>query len=759
MKQRPFAVVGFSYLAAQAVAVFFGLEISLAFLAAALIALAAYFIIGKMRNAVISCVLVCLIFANAVYCLHDLARIRPMSALEGTSTYITGEIIKDPYESNGRYYYIVESYTNIDETTPINFNVRISSQSKLNAEISDVISAHVVFDKAVSSLPFASRSQLLAKGVTVTAHIDKEYSVAVFKNEGDFKRVFSSVRDSLGDSALRLLGPQCGGLLCAVLLGDTSHLESSVISDFRISGLSHLLAVSGMHLSILTMALTMLLRYLCIKRNLINISAIAFVLMFMATAGFGASVVRAGIMMILMLAADIFERESDSLNSLGFAVLLLCLSNPTAAADSGFILSVSSTLGIILMHEPISKRLAAFIKEPKSRKGKFLHSLAQALSLDISSALFTLPFSMIWFGSVSLISPLANIVCVAPASGFLTIGAAASLLNMIPQVGAYIAYIPSLIAWFIGKLLLIETELFASVPNAGVLVNYDFLPTFFIGTIILVFLTTLLFNKKEVKRFSAVMLCAAFCLQALLCGIAVERIKEANESSITVYSVEEGIAVALNSKGRTVLIGSGGDSYFVRQMMLELEKNNIGNIDALFLPSLDEYAAGSADLIIERFGPESIFAQSEGEFDYEVLSAAKKNGSDVYNIENCVYKDVENGISVSCFADSSGLVWVYAKVEDLSVIICPQQGDCLQLPSEMRTADIAILSSGKQINAAYLSATAYIVSADRRNSAEAKLLLEYRGIENIYATGTEGSLMIEEKNGKILLGGVAYAGY
>ena len=131
--KRPFAVIGFSYLAAQAVALLFGFSFSLAVLAAAIVALAVYCLLLNKRSKLVLTVLSCVAIANAVYCAYDWVCVRPMSQLEGATAYITGTVSQDPYEENGRFYYTVKSKTNINDSTKHGFTCRISSKTKLGS--------------------------------------------------------------------------------------------------------------------------------------------------------------------------------------------------------------------------------------------------------------------------------------------------------------------------------------------------------------------------------------------------------------------------------------------------------------------------------------------------------------------------------------------------------------------------------------------------------------------------------------------------
>lgn len=143
-------------------------------------------------------------------------------------------------------------------------------------------------------------------------------------------------------------------------------IDPQVRQDFRDSGISHLLAVSGTHIVILTGFVMLLLRRLKGKIWIKNLIAAGFVFFFMALTGFTPSVVRAGIMMLVVLFGGILRRQSDPLNSLGLSALLLTVPNPYAAAGIGLLMSFSATLGIILLAGRLDRAMVSRMPDIRS---------------------------------------------------------------------------------------------------------------------------------------------------------------------------------------------------------------------------------------------------------------------------------------------------------------------------------------------------------------------------------------------------------
>ena len=127
-------------------------------------------------------------------------------------------------------------------------------------------------------------------------------------------------------------------LASAVLLGEKNALEPDVRDAFSDTGMSYLVVVSGMHLAIITMLLKKLLKPRFGAKGILRMILItAFVLLFAAVTGFTPSVVRAAVMMLFIVAAPLFRRESDSVNALGAAALVLTLPNPYVVGNVGLL--------------------------------------------------------------------------------------------------------------------------------------------------------------------------------------------------------------------------------------------------------------------------------------------------------------------------------------------------------------------------------------------------------------------------------------
>lgn len=390
---------------------------------------------------------------------------------------------------------------------------------------------------------------------------------------------------SLRETAEALFLPEEAGLFSALLTGERSGLEESFYAALKRCGLAHVVAVSGMHLNLLAgMAMLLDGRKNRRRRALLTIPA---VVLFMAMTGFPASVVRAGIMELTLLLAGAVGREEDWPTALSAALLALLAHNPNAAADVGLQLSFAAVVGIRLFSGRIDGRLTALLRvERTGDKDKpvplrLLRAAARfatgTLAATLGAMVFTTPLTVAYFGYVSLIAPLANLLCLWAVTFAFTLGAAAVALGCLwLPLGRLLAPAAALPARY---LLWLALGL-AKAPFAAVPMNNTYL-WLWLG-FVYVLLAAWLLVKQERKNpllplaAGAVGLAAALGLTALTFT--------AGDLTVTVLDVGQGLSVALHSEGHTVIVDCGGSG-----------ADDPGDVAADYVQSL---GGGGVDLLV-----------------------------------------------------------------------------------------------------------------------------------------------------------------
>ena len=248
----------------------------------------------------------------------------------------------------------------------------------------------------------------------------------------------------LEEGISRSFSPHAAPLIQALVTGGRDGLTDQFTTSLQRTGMSHAVAVSGMHLSVLAEIISLLLG--TGKRSTAVLTGV-WVIMFCGIVGNTPSVVRAAVMILLLQAAPLFGREGDSPTSLGVALMFLLLGNPFSAAHIGLQLSFASVAGIQLVSQRIQDRLLSLTGLDRYERRRWLRILKGAprfcvvtLSATLGAMLLTVPLVAFHFGQVSLIAPLSNLLTLWAVSLLLLGGAAAGLLGcVLPWAGQLLA--------------------------------------------------------------------------------------------------------------------------------------------------------------------------------------------------------------------------------------------------------------------------------------------------------------------------------
>ena len=215
------------------------------------------------------------------------------------------------------------------------------------------------------------------------------------------------IQDEIYKSFARLFPKDEMGLIIGMMIGETKDISEDVLENFKTTGITHLIAVSGSNVVYVVVLVQFLFKKFFGKRATYFIS-IFFLILFMLISGASASVCRATLMIILSICADIFFLKSDTFSNILTSAFVLILLNPLVIYDVGFILSFGGTLGIVLLSKDFTRLF------------KRLGKLNETLSVTCSAQFILAPIMMYYFNTFSILSIVTNII-VVPISGSITI--------------------------------------------------------------------------------------------------------------------------------------------------------------------------------------------------------------------------------------------------------------------------------------------------------------------------------------------------
>ena len=395
-------------------------------------------------------------------------------------------------------------------------------------------------------------------------------------------------------SVTRLFAGDTEAFMRALLTGDRSGLSYETRNRMSVVGISHVVAVSGLHVSLIAGVVLLL----CFRRRrLAAILGIPAMLFFAAMLGFPASVVRAVVMHALLLLAPLFRRESDAPTSLGLALLLILAANPWAVADVSLQLSFAAMAGILLFSEPLlawqeRRFLPGQFSKKHRRLACALRGVFSIQAVSLGAMVFTLPLVAAYFGTVSLIAPVTNLLLLTLVGYLFSFGCAAVFFGFLWQpLGKLLAWVLDwavrFILWVIGKL--------SEIPFAAVYTQSAYVVAWLFAAYLL--LAVFLLGRCRHKR--------AFCAAlgaTLACAIAFSMLPDTAGLTATALDVGQGECILLQSGGLTVVVDCGGSNAenAGEQLARRLLMQGKTQIDVLILTHFDEDHAGGVPQLLSR---------------------------------------------------------------------------------------------------------------------------------------------------------------
>ena len=387
----------------------------------------------------------------------------------------------------------------------------------------------------------------------------------------------------------------------ALLIGDTSDLSYETVTALKTSGVYHIVAVSGMHVSILFALVYML----CGKHRVFTaVFGIPVLCLFAAVAGFSPSIVRACVMQVLMIIALLTDKEYDPPTALAFAVLLLLASNPLCITSVSFQLSVGCIVGIFLftrrIHDYLLKETPLGPAKGRSLRAKLTRWAVSSVSVTLGAISVTAPLCAVHFGSVSIIGILTNLLVLWFVSIIFYGIMAACLLGAIwLPLGIGISWV---LSWPIRGILWV-TDMISRVPVASVYTS----SVYIVAWLIFAYILLSIFFKTKKKH----PLVLTGCLLAGLVGaIAFSWIEPRLDNyRITAIDVGQGQCLLLQNEGKYYMVDCGGDSdeKAADEASKLLLSQGIFRLDGLIITHYDKDHAGGVDELLSRIPADKLY--------------------------------------------------------------------------------------------------------------------------------------------------------
>ncbi len=344
---------------------------------------------------------------------------------------------------------------------------------------------------------FANRIYQFSQRILIYLEVSDEKALSITQEEPSFSlHAIDLLRDRMTMRLLRW-DKNTAALSEALILGEKSALPSDIRTDFTKIGASHILAISGMHLSVLTALLYFLLKRFRFPRFLRILFLLFSICFCVCLTGFTPSVLRAASLTAVGLLFSLCNRRISSISLLAFVGLLFVLFLPHLLFHVGFLLSYFATLGILVVN--IDPKEKSVLKNPIHSLGRNIWTLA---FLSLTAILFTLPLSAIFFREINFFGIISSLFLVP----LCTLSICASLLFiLLPDFLFSFSLFPYLLSLPL-KMMLWCTKQLARIPIPTFVPSTSLLWIFLIPFIIVLFIYLLKHPQKK-KLFTLFLLC------------------------------------------------------------------------------------------------------------------------------------------------------------------------------------------------------------------------------------------------------------
>lgn len=340
-----------------------------------------------------------------------------------------GIICENPTEKENKYIYKVKviSINGLEKYKNTYLYVAVKKNLNLDFKYGEKVKIEGTFEEPsvnTNYKGFNYKEYLKTLKIYGTINL-KSKNMIEYNSKDQLFILSNNLASKIKENINKYFSKEVAGIINGILLGDKSKIDGDVIENFSESNISHILAVSGMHVAYLTLIFNFIFEKLCGRRKA-NIITSLILIMYMFITGFSPSVVRASISGILLLLAEIFYRKSDTWENIGLSLFIILIYNPFLIKNASVLLSFGGTIGIVMLNKnilEIGKLITERLEKKNIRRRKNIVSiflklqkqkifviLKEAIILSISANLAIIPIILTIFNKVTVLSLIIGIV-------------------------------------------------------------------------------------------------------------------------------------------------------------------------------------------------------------------------------------------------------------------------------------------------------------------------------------------------------------
>lgn len=538
-------------------------------------------------------------------------------SLDGESANIKAVVI-NKVESQGKMDYIIETKDFRADGVPKKIKLLFYTEDNIELDYYDEIEVLVdfknynkgkslIYDQNKTKEIYLSAIQDSGSKMIVNKDVDKPIYYYLLSFKDNIKEnIDKHIKNSLNRSILK-----------GILFGETSNIPRETYNKFKDVGIIHIFAVSGFHLAMLTLIFYKFLSILKLNKKLSYMIICVFILVFIGISGFSNSILRSGIMMLIFYTSKLFGERVDSLNSLSVASLAILFFNPYAVGNISFILTFCATFGIIFYN----MKIIPILHKKYTYKSKILFYILKSMTCTATVVIFILPASIIFFKTISIISPISNLIIVPFIYLILPLGFLVGIFGSIGILAHVFSFLSKIINFLISIVVYI-VEIISKMPFNTLPLGFDFIFIWVSVSMVLLFFG---YISRKKSKF---MLVSGFLSIILLIIGTISHIlftKDLLEINIIVEGYGKSAVISHNSF--TVVVGCGGSDYISTSVINYLNSIGTNNIDILILPNLAKTTARAAPSLISGYKVDSIVMPNKGVMYNSILDSVDESAN------------------------------------------------------------------------------------------------------------------------------------
>ena len=603
---RKMAYVGTSYL----IGLFFASFLSFVanFVASLFITIVSSSVLALYKRRYVVYLVCALSIAAAMlsYGAYDCFVYRNVIKYDGCDVEVIGIITGYADHSGDKSSYTIKGIINDDVKATV-----ICYTDSVFADIGDSIKIIGTAESFKDSYTFSAKAYYKAKGIYLRVNNVKHLNYTENKSFS-ITKAFDQYRERIIKIINEEMDSSEQAVMAAMLFGDKSDLESSEKTLMYRAGIGHIMAVSGVHLSVVCSFFWLFLSRVPMNKHLRFGLLLIPIFCFMLLAGMSNSVMRASVMMILVYGASLFRRKADVFNSLGIAVIVLTIFDPFAVRDASFLLSVAGVFGTGVAAPAVIKTI---------EKNHKLGSAAKDVIVTICANAVIFPVSVLFFDEVSIISPISNLfllpICEAILAGGLIVtitGGVSFIAVPVLKICNALCYMVLYASKFIGGLH------FSYIPLGSNIAKFT--------SIAVIIIAAVVFAVSRKADIAVIFAVSVFSLAV----ISVNLYRIIPSSNITVAVLKDGTAVTvvIHDRKTAGVIDLNGGGRAAPAVVKYLNRNGIYQIDALIVNSNANAALPVYDKRLELFEVTSLLLPE----DYKMFAGRGYLGENLFIYES-----------------------------------------------------------------------------------------------------------------------------